>query len=75
MSELFGYLFARPSFIEGVARIFDFGSTLEQYNESSNPSLADYRAIYDDVRVIGYDLWLAMQQYGETAEQGAPQIK
>jgi len=27
-------LFARPSFIEGISRVFDFGATLQMYNYS-----------------------------------------
>ena len=36
------FLFARPSFLEGTARILDFGNVLNTYNCSPTPELADY---------------------------------
>ena len=31
------FLYARPSFLEGMARIADMGGTLNEYNASDNP--------------------------------------
>jgi len=56
MSRYFGLLFARPSFLEGVARIFDLGGTLNTYNESESPTEADYLAIANDWRAIDDDM-------------------
>lgn len=50
------FLYARPSFLEGVARILDFRGVLESYNNSPTPSEADARAIYADWAAIGDDL-------------------
>ena len=36
------FLCARPSFVEGMARILDFGGNLDQYNQSITPAQADY---------------------------------
>ncbi len=50
------FLCARPSFIEGMARILDFGGTLDQYNQSITPAQADYLALRSDWQLIGMDL-------------------
>jgi phosphoglycolate phosphatase-like HAD superfamily hydrolase len=39
-----------------MARIFDFGGTLNQYNQSITPAQADYLAIRGDWQLIGMDL-------------------
>ena len=54
-------LFSMPSFIEGVARILDFGNTLELYNESRTPQHADEEALFSDWMAIGEDMILAIQ--------------
>ena len=40
------FLCARPSFVEGVSRIFDFGFTLDEFNKSLSPEQADYLALH-----------------------------
>ncbi len=37
-------LFARPSFFEGMARIFDFSGSLNEYNQMSDEDLRRYDA-------------------------------
>lgn len=54
-------LFSMPSFIEGIARILDFGSTLEVYNQSPTPQHADVEALLSDWMAIGEDMTLAIQ--------------
>ena len=51
------YLFAEPSFLEGMARIMDFGDTLTEFNQSLTPAQAnnialttDWQAVFEDVR-------------------------
>ena len=56
------FLFAQPSFLEGVARILDFGNTLNVYNESSSTAEADARALSADFCAVGDDIRLAMEQ-------------
>lgn len=53
MGDYSDFLFARPSFIEGVARILDFGNTLNQYNTSAD---ADTIALTMDMYAVGDDL-------------------
>jgi hypothetical protein len=50
------FLFARPSFVEGVARIMDFGNTLNQYNHCESAAMADLAAIAADWSVVGLEL-------------------
>ncbi len=59
-----GYLlFANPSFIEGIARVLDLGSTMNDYNSFPLPEQADYYALKSDWEAIGTDLKNAMAQY------------
>ena len=62
MNNLFGFLYARPSAIEGVARILDFGNTLNEYNYSSTPEQADFLALRADWRVAARDLGIALAE-------------
>jgi hypothetical protein len=55
MSDLSSFLFARPSFLEGVARLLDFGNTLTEYNQSLTAERADSSAFWCDWRAIGED--------------------
>lgn len=46
--DLSTFLFARPSFMTGVARTLDIGATFDAWNESATPELADQRALRAD---------------------------
>jgi len=72
--SLSGFLFARPSFLEGAARIIDVGNCLNSYNESLSEEQADYLAIKADWAMVCQDLRQAFKQVGEEieAERGAP---
>ena len=71
MNNLFGFLYAQPSAIEGVARIFDFGNTLNEYNYSKTPEQADFLALRADWRVAARDLGIALtEEVREHAEPG-----
>lgn len=59
-------LFARPSFLEGFARLFDLGNNLNQYNECRFPDDADVRAMRADWEAVGDDLRAAIKD--ETGE-------
>lgn len=59
-------LFARPSFLEGFARIFDFGNTLSEYNTSPTPELADYFALSADWQAVGEDMRHALAHFEAT---------
>lgn len=57
------YLFARPSFLEGVARIMDIGGTLNEYNLDSDGEVADAIAIWSDWAMVGQDMYYAIDLY------------
>jgi hypothetical protein len=59
------YLFATPSFIGGMARVLDLGSTLNVYNTSQTPQEADRNAFLSDWLAIGNDLMAALSKYEE----------
>lgn len=65
MNPYFGFLFARPSFLEGVARALDLGGTLQEYNSARSPEVADALALEADWRVVGADLLRAMRELSE----------
>lgn len=58
-------LFPRPSFIEGLGRIFDFAGLLNIYNISRTPEEADAKAINADWAAVGSDMWAAVEQADE----------
>ncbi|EKU72125.1 hypothetical protein [Selenomonas sp. F0473] len=59
-------LFSEIGFLKGMASVFDMGSTLNTYNESSTPEEADRNALAHDWRVVGNDLRNAMSvEYGQ----------
>ena len=56
------FLFARPSFLEGLARVVDFFGVLQEYNTSSTPESADLRAMRADWEAVGADLWKVLER-------------
>lgn len=62
------FLFARPSFLSGVARILDLGTNLQIYNESKSADEADKLALAMDWMVVGDDIRQSMRKY-ESQEQ------
>lgn len=59
------FLFARPSFWEGMGRVIDFGNALQEYNTSSSGSAADERALKADWQAVGEDMRKAMGSVGK----------
>jgi len=62
------FLFARPSFLEGVARIMDVGDTLNEYNSSPSAQEADAIAISLDWSMVGQDIDRAIDAYESQSE-------
>ncbi len=56
------FLFARPSFLEGWARLFDFSGSLNEYNRSKHP---DSVAQWADWTVVGTALRESMSRFAE----------
>jgi len=59
MGSYTDFLYARPSFAEGMARIMDFGNTLSEYNRSPDP---DAIALIADWNAVAEDLYKAVEQ-------------
>lgn len=57
------YFFARPSFVDGMARILDFGLTMQDYNRSRTVTEADYIAISNDWQAVGKDIKTVLSRY------------
>jgi len=58
------FLYSRPSFLEGFARVVDFANILQEYNTSSTPETADERAISADWNAVGGDMYRALEKVG-----------
>lgn len=65
MSEKSTFLFARPSFAEGMARVVDLGSTMQVYNSSKSEKEADVKALKKDWEAVGEDILGAVKKYGQ----------
>lgn len=68
MNELFvdhnsDFLFARPSFGGGIARILDLGGTLKIYNDSPTGEIADMRALASDWRAVANELIASISEH------------
>ena len=71
MGRRLRYRFAMPSFLEGLARIFDFGGTLvEDYEVSSSGFEEDIRALRSDWMAIGQDMRDVMGGYMDCESEG-----
>jgi hypothetical protein len=57
-------LFVEPSFIEGMARLFDTANSLNVYNTDESEKTADLKALKADWSAVGDDLKAAIEQYG-----------
>ena len=55
MDSLTTFLYAKPTFADGIARILDFGSTLQEYNSCFFDEHADYIAMKLDWVMVGMD--------------------
>ncbi len=60
-----GFLFATPSWLQGVASALDLGGTLVEYNVSKTPEEADIKAIASDWAITGKDI----KKTAETVEK------
>jgi hypothetical protein len=58
------FLYAEPSFLDGMARLLDFAGTLNEYNSSLSGEQADRIALASDWRAIGDDLRLVIRNHG-----------
>lgn len=69
------FLFATPSFLEGLARTIDLGTTLDEYNSSITPEQADFLALKNDWEVIGKDIAFAIEKEKSNLDVQGKQIE
>lgn len=62
-------LFARPSFLTGVARMLDPVGALNQFNTSPSDEAADRRALRSDWDAVGDDIRMAMEEIDRELSQ------
>jgi len=62
------FLFANPSWIEGIGRLVDFANALTEYNRTGSPEDPDARAIAQDWLAVGDDLRRAMASVSADAK-------
>ena len=65
------FLYAKPSFIEGMARVMDIGGTLNEYNAYEDP---DTIALLMDWLAVGQDMRRASAEYERTAKSDALEL-
>lgn len=59
------YLFAKPSFAAGIARILDFNHFINEYNNSPDADTADFLAITSDWLAIGSDMQETLTRFAK----------
>jgi acetylornithine/succinyldiaminopimelate/putrescine aminotransferase len=64
-----GFLFAEPTFLSGIASLFDLSGSLVVYNESKTGQEADRRALASDWAVVGKDIRTAAKTLVEQEAQ------
>ncbi len=68
-------LYARPTFLSGVARVLDLGGTLNSYNRSVSPEVADRLALASDWFAVGQDLRRAISGTINPEEAGLRDVQ
>jgi hypothetical protein len=71
MGRYSGFLYAQPSFIEGVGRVIDLGATMENYNVSPSTGIADALALRADHMALVDDTAEAMRRLADEIEAEA----
>lgn len=56
-------LYAQPSFHEGMARLWDFGNFLDEFNTSPTGEIADWIALLSDYTAVNEDIRDVFEQY------------
>ena len=58
--------YARPGFFEGMARIMDFGNTMNRYPKYRSATEEDTFALRSDWITVGDDIRAAVREFDET---------
>ena len=56
------YLFANPTYVDGIMSVIDLFGISNEYNTSSNEAKADERALRADVQALKEDAKVAFNQ-------------
>lgn len=56
------FLYAEPSFLEGVGRNMDLFGVMNEYNKSETPEEADSRARDNDISALRKDMGVACEE-------------
>ena len=75
MNSISGFLYAQPTFTEGMASMLDFGATLMQYNISRNSDEADALALHADWLAVGKDIRDAIATFAERHPELASNVE
>ena len=65
------FLFAKPSFISGAARVLDLYGIYDVYNATSTEREADYKALVSDWHMVGQDIFDAITQFARLLPPGS----
>lgn len=57
--------YARPGFFEGMARIMDFGNTMNRYPKYRSAAEEDVLALRSDWVTVGDDIRAAISEFSE----------
>jgi hypothetical protein len=68
------FLVARPSFLEGVARILDFAGFMTEYNRSRTSEEADLHALRTDWAILGEDMRAAARATVKEWKASVPRV-
>ena len=70
MKKNYSLPYTRPSFVEGIARIFDFGNTLSEHDiVQRTPAQVDFLALRADWRAVARDFGIAFEEEVREAER------
>jgi len=61
--KLPGYRSTLPSFLTGVARLFDFWGLFTAHDFDRNGKVTDSQALSSDWRAVGHDIHKAVRSY------------
>ena len=64
-SSLSSFLFARSSWLSGLARILDIGGTFTEYNFGTTPAETNWFALASDAEMVRRDFWAAFTAFTE----------
>jgi hypothetical protein len=73
MGDFSTFLFANPSFFEGLCRVLDIGGTLTEFNRSRSAAEADLLALHADWLALGEDFRQSRRSVSEVRSESPSQ--